>query len=144
MEEFVSNQINLLKKNMQIYFNNQFKEFNLKSSEVKLIHILSLIKGESQTELAKMLDCDKAHIHRIVIKLLMKKIIYISNEKKENCRNLQISLTEHGEEISKKINKKMEEWQSKLIKGISYDEISTARTVLNKINENLSKENKNV
>lgn len=144
MEEFVSNQINLLKKNMQIYFNNQFKEFNLKSSEVKLIHILSLIKGESQAELAKMLDCDKAHIHRIVIKLLMKKIIYISNEKKVNCRNLQISLTEHGEEISKKINKKMEEWQSKLIKGISYDEISTARTVLNKINENLSKENKNV
>lgn len=144
MEEFIINEIVNLKKNKQTYFNEEFKEFNLKSSEIKLIHILSFIEGESQAELAKRLDCDKAHIHRIVIKLLMKKIIFISNEKQRNCRNLKIRLTEHGKEISQKINKKMEEWKSKLIKGISQEDFDAIKRVFAKLNENLNKENKNV
>ena len=143
MHDFFSNEFITLKKNLQTCFNEDFKEFNLKSSEIKLIHILSKIEGESQAELAKKLDCDKAHIHRIVIKLLLKKIVRFSNEKKENHRNVKIILTESGKEIANKINKNLKEWKSKLIKGVNEQDIETVKKVINQIGNNLKKEKEN-
>jgi len=144
MNKFFTNEILSLKKNIQTYFNDVFKDLNLKSSEIKLIHILSKVQGESQAELAKRLDCDKAHIHRIVIKLMMKKIILISNEKSETCRNLKIMLTEHGKKIAEIINKKLENCQSTITKGINIEDINATKRVLQQMNSNIKKEKDNV
>lgn len=143
MNDFFINEIVSLKKDLQTSFNCEFDEFNLKSSEIKLIHILSKSKGESQAELAKKLDCDKSHIHRIVIKLLMKKVICISKEKQAQSRKIQILLTSFGKEIAEKINKKLKEWKSKLIEGISIKDIDTIKNVFHQISENLKKEKNN-
>lgn len=143
MTDSFSNEIISLKKNIQTYFNEEFKEFNLKSSEIKLINILSKSNEESQVELAKKLDCDKAHIHRIVVKLLMKKIIFIASEKQEKTRNFKIKLTEHGLQIAEKINKKLEQWKLRLIKGINLKDIEIAKSVISQMSKNLNKEKNN-
>lgn len=144
MKDFFINEIITLKKLLQNNFNEEFKELNLKSSEIKLIHILSFNEGESQAELAKRLECDKAHIHRLVIKLLMKKIICFANQKHVNCRNIHITLTDHGKEIAKKINKKLQEWQKNIIEGIYIEDLFATKRVFNQIIDNLRKEKKDV
>ena len=142
MNDFFTNEIVAFKKQLQSYFNDEFKDINLKSSEIKLIHILSFCQGLSQIEIAKKLDCDKAHIHRIVIKLMMKKII--SYKKNESTRNLKVVLTEHGRKISKEINKKLEKWQSTIIKGIEASDLDATKRVLQHLTENMKKEKDNV
>ena len=143
MESLFLSQIIVLKKTIQSFLNEEAKVFNLNASEMKLIHILSFYEGESQAELAKRMDCDKAHIHRIVIKLFIKKIIHISNKKEDNCRNVRIMLTEQGKQIAEKINKKHQEWKSILIRGISQEDITATKRVLDQIINNI-KEIENV
>ena len=140
MHNLLIQEIYTIKKHLHTFFNEEFKELNLKSSEIKFIHILSLSDGESQVELSKRLDCDKSHIHRLVIKLLMKKIIFLSKNKEENCRNVQIKLTENGKEIAEIINKKIKEWQLKTIKGIDDDDLKATQRVFNQLINNLKKE----
>lgn len=144
MESSLINEISTLRKTMQTFLNEEAKTFNLNSSEIKLIHILSLNEGESQAELAKRIDCDKAHIHRIVIKLLIKKLIHISNNKSDKCRNSKITLTQRGKEIAEEINKKLLKWKSIIINGISQEDISATRRVLEQIINNIKKEIENV
>ena len=143
MDEFFVNEIISIKKILQSHFNDYAKDFNLKGSEIKLIHILSLTGEESQAELAKRMDCDKAHIHRIVIKLLFKKIICFDDIKKDNCRNIKIKLSKHGHEIADKVNKKMEEWKSKIIQGVNLEDLEATRRLFAQVVNNLNKEKNN-
>lgn len=141
MYDCFAHEIITLKKQLQTFFNEKFKEFNLKSSEINLIHILSLNEGKSQAELAKRMDCDKAHIHRLIIKLVVKNIVTFSNKKNENSRNLQISLTENGKKIANNINKKLKEWKSTIINNISIEDLNATKRVLSQLIKNLDKEN---
>ena len=141
-ENLINKEIIGLKKHLQTFLNESFKEHNLKSAEIQVIHILSILGEESQAELAKKLNCDKSHIHRTVFKLLLKKIIIFSNN--ENKRKIKILLTEYGKEIAEKINKKIKDWKLKITEGISKEEIEITKVVFQKIIDNINKEDKNV
>lgn len=66
-----------LKKQLQRFINEEFKEYNLKSAEILFMQILFQKGEKSQIEMTRLLDCDKAHTHRIVTKLIEKNLFII-------------------------------------------------------------------
>ena len=118
-----------IKKQMQSYLNDEFKELNLKSSEIILLHILFKENCKSQIELSRIIECDKAHIHRIVFKLIDKNLIEYS---KENVlsKNSKLFLTNNGHDVANKIDKALNLWYSKLLKGISKENLNITRNVV--------------
>ena len=118
-----------IKKQMQSYLNDEFKELNLKSSEIILLHILFKENCKSQIELSRIIECDKAHIHRIVFKLIDKNLIEYS---KENVlsKNSKLFLTNNGHDVANKIDKTLNLWYSKLLKGISKENLNITRNVV--------------
>ena len=119
-----------IKKQMQSYLNDEFKSLNLKSSEMILLQILYKEKSKSQIELSRIIECDKAHIHRIVFKLIDKNLIEYSKEN-ELSKNLKLFLTDSGHDVASKIDKSLKLWYSKLLKGISKENLNITHNVIN-------------
>ena len=149
MNKFLISTFTYLKKQLQSYLNEEFKEYNLKSSEIFFMQILHTQGQLSQIEISKMLECDKSHIHRTLVKLIDKNYIkYVEYEHNEHIKNLKLTLTEQGEEISKKFDKAMRKWDKAMKSGLTIDELRLAKKVALKIIDNAlnfkNSENKNV
>ena len=89
----------------------------------------------SQIEISKILECDKSHIHRIVSKLIDKKYIEYIDEK-EHSKNLKLTLTKRGKELSLKFEKAVNKWDKYMLKDIDEEELKIAKKVALKIIEN--------
>lgn len=137
MNKFLISTFTYLKKQLQSYLNEEFKEYNLKSSEIFFMQILHTQGQLSQIEISKMLECDKSHIHRTLVKLIDKNYIkYVEYEHNEHIKNLKLTLTEQGEEISKKFDKSMRKWDKAMKSGLTIDELRLAKKVALKIIDN--------
>lgn len=137
MNKSLINTFTYIKKQLQSYLNDEFKEYNLKSSEIFFMHILHTQGELSQIEISKILECDKSHIHRTLVKLIDKNYIkYVEYEHNEHIKNLKLTLTEQGEEISKKFDKAMKKWDKAMKAGLTIEEIKTAKKVALKIIDN--------
>ncbi len=124
-----------IKRQLQSYLNEQFKEYNLKSSEIFFMSFLHREGAKSQSELTHQLECDKAHTHRIVGKLIAKNYLQYTGEH-EKSRNNKLALTKQGEEISQKFDVAIKNWNKILIKGISKEELESFKKVFEKLLSN--------
>ncbi len=135
MNLFFINIMVLVRKHLQSYLNDEFKTKNIKSSEIFLMQILYRDGDKSQIELARIIECDKSHIHRIVSKLIDKNLIEYSKDYKQS-KNLKLTLTSEGKIFSAKIDKVIKTWHTKLLKGINSSDLKTARTVMKQLLHN--------
>lgn len=133
MDKIIINSLHNIKKNMQSFLNKEFKDLNLKSSEVILLRVLNCEGKLSQTTLARKLDCDKAHIHRITNKLLDKDLIIFAEVDSQKSRNLILELTKKGKVIISQINNSMENWIKQIKQGINEDDLETFKRVVEKL-----------
>lgn len=133
MDNFFIRTITSIKKNMQSYINERFKEYNLSSSQIFLIHILYKKGSQSQSSLAQILGCDKAHINRNIVKLIDKDYIKYSPPLTENRRNSKLCLTDKGKLLEKKFNYTIVKSMNCLQKGITKDEYEATKKVLEKM-----------
>lgn len=137
MNKLLLSTFTFLKKQLQSYINEEFKSYNLKSSEIFFMQILYNEGEKSQIEISKMLECDKSHIHRTLVKLIDKNYIkYVENDHNEHIKNVKLSLTDKGIEVSKTFDKVMKKWDKAMKEGISQDELKTAKNVALKIINN--------
>lgn len=91
---------------MQSYLNEKFKELNLSSSEIFIMHLLYIENSPSQSKLAHLLECDKSHVNRITSKLIDKNLICYSDDQNQNdkhIRNIGLKLTPLGESYAKNL-----------------------------------------
>ena len=128
-----------LKKQLQRFINEEFKEYNLKSAEILFMQILFQKGEKSQIEMTRLLDCDKAHTQRIVTKLIEKKLIYYIDKDHEHLKNQKLALTPEGKLISIKSEIFLKVWNSKLVEGIDEKDLVVAREVIRKIIDNANK-----
>lgn len=135
MNKFLVSTFTFLKKQLQSYLNEEFKDYNLKSSQLLFLYILHNNGSLSQTEISKILECDKAHIHRIVSSLIDKKYIQY-DEEKEHSKNLKLTLTSSGHELSLKVDKAMNKWNKFMQNGLNEEELKIAKKVALKVIEN--------
>lgn len=139
MNDFFIKTVTTIKKNLQGFFNEQFKRYNLNSSEIFIMHLLDIKHSLSQIELANILECNKSHVNRIVSKLIDKKLIFYSQNVPLNikhCRNATLLLTEYGKSLAKKFTKIIFQTFNSLNKDITKEEGLIAKQVLIKILNN--------
>ncbi len=133
MNNSIFKSLPLVKKHLQSYLNEEFKELNLKSSEMFFMSILYNEGDRSQIEITHDIECDKSHTHRIVSKLLNKKLINYVNNISENTRNIKLTLTDKGRELACRFDKAINNWHKIIIKGISKEDLTTTKKVIEKI-----------
>ena len=129
----------MLRKQFQGYINDVFKKKNLRSSEVMILAILFQFGEKSQIEISKLLECDKAHTHRIVNRLIAKNLIVYTNDCHEHARNAKLCLTEQGIKISGEFISSIKKWNKLLREGVSNEEIAVVKNVIQKMMHNAEK-----
>lgn len=136
MNKIIENSFNSIKKNFQRYLNYTCKDLNIKSSEIIFLRVLKNIGKTSQIELARKIECDKSHIHRITNKLLDKELIRFPDNYIAGTRNLILEITEKGNQVIEKVNLAVEKWFEKIKSGIDEEELNICKLVLTKITKN--------
>ena len=132
----IENDLNSIKKHLQRYLNYTLKDLNIKSAEMIFLRVLWGMENTSQIEVARKLDCDKSHIHRLTCKLLEKELIYFPENYIDKTRNNILKLTEKGKEIINRVNLTIETWLKKITSGIDKNEIDIFKKVIAKITQN--------
>ena len=135
MNKFFVSAFAYIKKQLQSYLNEEFKNYNLKSSEIFFMQILHTKGQLSQIEISKILECDKSHIHRIVSKLIDKNYIKYACDDKQHPKNLKLMLTKNGEDLSLKFEQVVNKWDMYVKKDIPDEELKIAKKVVLKIFE---------
>ena len=127
--ENLTHYMGIIKKQLQKYLNEKLKPFNITGAEAGFIKFLSENNNCRQSELSKNFECDKAHIHRVVSKLVEKDIIQIG-EKQE------LILTSKGLSFVDSTEKALVEWKERMIQGVSKQELDMAKNILKKFADN--------
>lgn len=136
MNKFFISTFAYLRKQLQSFLNDEFKDYNLTSSEIFFMQILNDKDALSQIEVSKLLECDKSHIHRVVTKLIDKNYIKYVDDDKEHIRNIKLTLTKQGKTLAIKIDRAMNKWDKFIKNGLQEEDIKIARKVALKIMEN--------
>ncbi len=132
MEKLLENSLANIKKLLQKYLNQTFKDLNLKSAEIIFLRMLNDHQGTTQIELSRKLSCDKAHIHRTATKLIEKGLItYQSSE-----RLGSINLTESGKLVIEESNIAIRKWVDALTRGIEKEQLDICKSVIMQILSN--------
>ena len=135
MENLLENSFANIKKQLQKYLNQTFKDLNLKSAEIIFLRVLHNQSGMTQIELSRKLSCDKAHIHRTATKLMEKGLITYQSQE----RHGSIKLTESGNWAIEKSNLAMHKWIEAVTLGIDKQELEVCRKVVLQIISNAEK-----
>ncbi|WP_024789555.1 MarR family winged helix-turn-helix transcriptional regulator [Lebetimonas sp. JH292] len=127
----LSNTLNSLRK----AFNKEIKDFGISSEQYAFLKLIS-IKNLTPSEIADILNKDKAAITRFIIALEKKDLI-----KKENIdkRSYKLILKEKGRKILDKVDKKALEFRKKIEQNIPEEKIGCLFETLGKI-EKIMKE----
>ncbi|WP_024787368.1 MULTISPECIES: MarR family winged helix-turn-helix transcriptional regulator [unclassified Lebetimonas] len=127
----LSNTLNSLRK----AFNKEIKDFGISSEQYAFLKLIS-IKNLTPSEIADILNKDKAAITRFIIALEKKDLI-----KKENIdkRSYKLILKEKGRKILNKVDKKALEFRKKIEQNIPEEKIECLFETLEKI-EKIMKE----
>lgn len=136
----------LFKKSFHSLVNQQCEKFNLTSAEHFLLGILYKLGDLHQSELAKILGCDKAHIHRTSIKLKEKGFVeFISDEEK---KTFKIHLTKQGKNVTKSFDETISMLKAVVYDGIDIKDVELVASTIRKFAQNIKaykeKEKKNV
>ena len=139
MSDSIVKKVYLIKKHFQKFLNYELAKYDLKSSEAFFIEILHREGMQTQATLSRFAGCNKSHTHRIIAKLIEKKLI-IENEidfNSHHTKNILYKLTEQGKKIAQTIKSTIiAKWDRQLKLGISDSDIIVAKNVIEKIYEN--------
>ena len=122
--------MSIIKKQCHSFMTEELKDLDISGAEAPFIKYLSQHPNCRQTDLSKAFDCDKSHTHRIISKLIEKKII--SQAEQSNS----FSLTDKGKSMVATINKTTKKWIDTLCYGISKEEEQIALSILKKCADN--------
>jgi len=120
--------LNLLRKN----FNKSVRDFGLSSEQYGVLKLVSESEKLTPTQIAELLNRDKATITRIIKALSQKGFI---TKKNINNRSFYIELTAQGREILEKTNKIALEYHQMILEQIGEDDIKHMLNTLKKIRE---------
>jgi DNA-binding MarR family transcriptional regulator len=120
--------LNLLRKN----FNREIKNCDLSSEQYGVLKLVSVEKKLTPTQIADLLNRDKATITRIIKSLLNKKLI-----KKEsiNNRSFYIKLTKNGKGKLEKADDIAIKYHKMIMENVGEENIKQMLDTLKKIRE---------
>lgn len=146
MNENLFQSLLLFKKSFHSLINEQCQKFNLTGGELFLLGILSKEGDLHQIEIAKHLDCDKAHVHRLTCKLMDKNLIALIDC--HHGKNQKVHLTEEGQKITNSMDEIVSSVTKIVYKDVLPEELNTTKQTIEKLGKNIlewkNKEKNNV
>ncbi|USD63838.1 winged helix DNA-binding protein [Vibrio sp. SCSIO 43140] len=91
----------------------------------------------SQQALVESMNRDKAQIARIIARLHRQDLI-IKESSPSDRRSVQLTLSEKGEKLLKRLDQVEMEMMTEMLTGFSDDEADTLKVLLERVNNNLS------
>lgn len=135
----------LFKKGFHSLVNSHCQQFNLAGAELFVMGMLFKDGPSHQIQIARKLECDKSHVHRLLEKLDKKGfILFIYNDE---GRDRKVALTKEGEKIAKSFDEIIESVKETIFEGVTQDELNVTSKTIQKFANNIlnfKKENKDV
>jgi len=136
-EESIGRQIYICGQAMRSYADQKLKKHDLTIEQLHILKQLSIMEGQTQSQLCELVGKSPANVTRILDRLEKKGSVIRSNNP-EDRRSILVSLTKDGELLLAAVTALFEGLGPDVVAGISLEEQKTANNVLNKILENLS------
>ena len=128
MNDSLISSLLLFKKSFYSLVNSQCQKYNLTSAELFLLGILYKNGDMHQIEIARNMDCDKAHIHRITCKLAQKGFIEFVDC--HHGKNQTVHLKDLGQKITKSFDGVIASVMEIIYKDVKDEDIAlTAKTI---------------
>ncbi|WP_394149863.1 MarR family winged helix-turn-helix transcriptional regulator [Vibrio maritimus] len=105
--------------------------------EHKAMSDIRALGGASQQALVESMNRDKAQIARIIARLHRQDLI-IKESSPSDRRSVQLTLSEKGEKLLKRLDQVEMEMMTEMLTGFSDDEADSLKVLLERVNSNLS------
>jgi len=129
---------NIMKK-MRSLFNKALLPFGITHSEIRILMMVYESKDCRQEDLISRLEVDRSNVGRSLKKL--ERMNYIGREKDQSdARRYRIYITEKGKNIRDRLLKIRDNIRENVVKSATIEEIEKLSKLLEKIDQNLSKD----
>lgn len=112
------------------------REYNLSMAQFDVLAQISATEGCTQQELADRLFVTKGNISQLLERLEQRGLI----RRKPHGRAYRLYLTEEGQSLTARAVPAQEEFIARLLGGLSYDEQSQLRHLLNRLDHEIARE----
>lgn len=112
------------------------KKYNLKLSDWVMISFLHNFKHLTLNEIGEMIGMEKPNVTRTTQHLVSLNIIHVEQNKQDK-RKKNIHFTEKGNELHDFARKEFNEYEEKIVNGISEEEIQNTLITLKKLKKNI-------
>lgn len=130
--------LSITARKSQVYYGNEFANFNISTGQYMFIVSLCENAGLSQEELSACIGINKSTVAKVVAQL--EKENYIVREIDElDKRGYKLYPTKKAEDVYPKIIEILEQWKSYLVTDLTEDEITTLLTLMTKVESNARK-----
>ena len=126
-------------REMRRAFDTEAEAMGLTMSRARLIRVLTRMEGATQAELAAELGIEAPSVKRQIDALVRDGYVE-RRAHSDDCRKRALFLTEKAKEDQ--VTRFADRVRSEALKGISGDEIDIARSVLDRIAENVERMNR--
>lgn len=127
-------------KSYESSFGKKSKKLGMNTNEILILMEIYNNEGLNQIDIAKRYLITEANISQTTKKLKEKGLIEKKMDLENNTKNL-LFLTERGRELSEEFLVMFRDWNNKIIKGISLENLILFGETLERINENCLKQN---
>ncbi len=136
-EESIGRQIYICGQAMRNYADQKLKNHDLTIEQLHILKQLSLVSGQTQSQLCGGVGKSPANITRMLDRL-EKKGSVIRKNNPDDRRSILVSLTEEGESLLAEVKVLFEGFSPEVVAGISLEKQKIAVSVLKKILQNVS------
>ncbi|WP_211748033.1 MarR family transcriptional regulator [Paenibacillus sp. Marseille-Q4541] len=115
--------------------NRMLEVYQLHNAQWSIMYYLDMYQSTSLVELSKHLYVEKPTITRTVMTLL--KLEYVEQIPVSDKREKRIQLSERGKEVTAEIRKLLDEYEKKIMEGVSAEEQSLVIQVMDLVRNNI-------
>lgn len=135
MEKNLISSLLFFKKGVYSVLNKKCEDIGITSAEFFALGILDSEGDCHQKRIARELDCDKAHIHRILLRLMDKGLAQFVYS--QDGKDKRVGLTDKGNKIMKTLAQIVDSILDTIHDGISKEDIALVDETIEKYADNI-------
>jgi DNA-binding MarR family transcriptional regulator len=128
--------ITIIYENMNYYINRKLEKYNIKRSQLQILHYLYLNGGICQNEIGKALMLDKVTVTKVLTVLVNEDLVE-KREVSEDKRRKELYVTEKGNRLQGEIFSIMEEVADAMFEGFSEGERQLYKELSIRVSRNI-------
>ncbi len=132
--------LNINAKLIKRRLDTAIKKYDITTAQWSLLKLLSAVNNLTQVEIANRLHSDIVTVGLVIERLVKKEMVQKAHLENDR-RAYRISITDRGRKITDIIEEEANKCNKAALQGFTEKEMETLMLLLNKVTENLIKEN---